>query len=213
MKTDKLIDMLTKNLEPVKSEWGGKALAWAVVLGGIISFCVMLMTVGLRDDMMGKPHAVSLALKLLFVLSLIGVGTALLIKLNRPGQDGKGLFKLTFVPFLAAGLAAIVALAVQPSADWGPMCFGTHWVACLFCIPFFAIGPFAALIWALRKGAPTNLRRTGAIAGLVAGALGAAAYAFHCPDDSIPFVAIWYGAMLGFCAWIGAKLGPRLLRW
>jgi hypothetical protein len=93
------------------------------------------------------------------------------------------------------------------------MILGTEWAMCAFCIPLFAVIPFAALIWALRRGAPTNLRRAGAIAGLVAGALGAVAYAFHCPDDSIPFVALWYGAMVGLCALIGAILGPRFLRW
>jgi hypothetical protein len=67
--------------------------------------------------------------------------------------------------------------------------------------------------WFLRKGAPTDLKRAGAIAGLVAGALGATAYAFHCLDDSIPFIAVWYGAMVALCASIGAFLGPRLLRW
>jgi len=65
----------------------------------------------------------------------------------------------------------------------------------------------------LRKGAPTNLKRTGAIAGLVAGALGAMAYAFHCPDDFLPFLAFWYGGLIALCAFIGAKFGPRLLRW
>jgi hypothetical protein len=88
-----------------------------------------------------------------------------------------------------------------------------NWATCLFCIPLFAAIPFVALIWVLRKGAPTDLKRTGAIAGLVAGALGATAYAFHCGDDSMPFIAIWYGAMVALCAFIGALLGPRLLRW
>lgn len=41
---------------------------------------------------------------------------------------------------------------------------------CLFCIPLLVIIPFCSLIWALRKGAPTDLRRSGAVAGLVAGA-------------------------------------------
>jgi hypothetical protein len=93
------------------------------------------------------------------------------------------------------------------------MMMGSQWVTCALCIPLFAIVPFAALIWALRRGAPTNLRRTGAVAGLVAGALGAVAYAFHCPDDSIPFIALWYGGMVVLCALLGAMLGPRLLRW
>jgi hypothetical protein len=69
------------------------------------------------------------------------------------------------------------------------------------------------LIWALRKGAPTCLKRGGAIAGIVAGAIGAAAYAFNCASDSVPFIAIWYGAAVLLCAFIGAQLGPRFLRW
>jgi len=36
--------------------------------------------------------------------------------------------------------------------------------------------------------APTDLTRTGALAGLVAGGISATAYAFHCMDDSLPFV-------------------------
>jgi len=213
MKTDQLIDMLSTNVEPVKGGQVWKPLIWALAIGGVASFCVMLATVGLRTEAAGVSHLGFLALKVLFMLSLVGVGTALLIKLIRPGQDGRKLFTFIFLPFLAAGLAGIVALALEPSAAWHPMILGTQWVTCLYCIPLFAIVPFAVLIWALRKGAPTNLKRTGAIAGLVAGALGATAYAFHCPDDSLPFIAIWYGAMVLLCAWIGARLGPRLLRW
>jgi hypothetical protein len=93
------------------------------------------------------------------------------------------------------------------------MMMGMRWQTCLLCIPLFAVIPFAALIWALRQGAPTNLIRTGAIAGLVAGALGATAYAFNCADDSLPFIAIWYGGSIALCTFIGAKLGPKLLRW
>jgi hypothetical protein len=83
----------------------------------------------------------------------------------------------------------------------------------LICIPLFSIAPFVSLVWALRKGAPTSLMRTGTIAGLVAGALGAAAFAFHHPSGSIPFMVLWYGRPIVLCAVVGAMLGPRLLRW
>ena len=213
MKTDQLIDMLSTNVEPVKSGHLWKPLIWALAIGGAASFCVMLATVGLRTDAAGGIHVGFLALKLLFMLSVIGTGTALLMKLIRPGQEARKLFRFLFLPFLVAGFVGIVALVLQPSSAWDRMILGTEWVTCLFCIPLFAIVPFAVLMWALRKGAPTNLKRTGAIAGLVAGAVGATAYAFHCPDDSLPFIAVWYGAMILVCAWIGARLGPRLLRW
>jgi hypothetical protein len=213
MKTDQLIDMLSTNVEPVKSGQIWKPLIWALAIGGAASFCVMLATVGLRTDAAGGVHIGFLALKLLFMLSVISTGTALLMKLIRPGQEARKLFRFLFLPFLVAGFVGAVALALEPSAAWHPMILGTQWVTCLYCIPLFAIVPFSALIWALRKGAPTNLKRTGAIAGLVAGGVGATAYAFHCPDDSLPFIAVWYGAMILVCAWIGARLGPRLLRW
>src|SRR5260370_20079113 len=92
------------------------------------------------------------------------------------------------------------------------MGLGAQWATCLYCIPLFAVVPFAALILALRRGAPVNLKRTGAIAGLVAGALGAAVYAFHCSDDSLPFIAVWYGGMVVLCSWVGSQLGPLVLR-
>jgi hypothetical protein len=57
-------------------------------------------------------------------------------------------------------------------------------------------------------GTITARRVAGAIAGLVAGALGATAYAFHCPDNSVPFVAIWYSTLVALCGVIGAILGP-----
>lgn len=37
--------------------------------------------------------------------------------------------------------------------------------------------------------------------------------ALHCMDDSVPFVALWYGGTIASCTLAGAMLGPRLLRW
>jgi hypothetical protein len=211
MKTEQLINLLSTNVEPVKGGQIRKALAFAIIAGGAAAFCVMLGTVGLRS---GPTFSLNfLAAKLLFTLSLLGMGTLLLARLARPLEGGKKLSTLTFLPFLVIAITGAVALGFEKPMMWGRMLLGMNWVTCLLCIPLFAVVPFAALIWFLRKGAPTDLKRTGAIAGLVAGALGATAYAFHCPDDSIPFIAVWYGAMVASCASVGALLGPRLLRW
>jgi len=93
------------------------------------------------------------------------------------------------------------------------MIVGDQWLECLLSIPIIAIVPFAAAIWAVRRAAPTNLARTGAFAGLIAGGVSAAGYALHCTDDSFPFVAVWYGGTIVLCTLAGAALGPRLLRW
>ena len=213
MNTNRLIDILSTNLEPVKPGRVGKTLAWALIIGGVVAFGLMLATVGLRPDIANGRSLGFLVLKLLFTLSLVGTGAALLLMLMHPGRDSRKPFALLFLPFAALAVAGLAALAIRDPAAWSGMVFGLEWLTCLVCIPLFAIIPFAALIWALRKGAPTDLKRTGAIGGLVAGSLGAAAYAFHCPGDSLPFIATWYGAPIALCTLIGAQLGPRLLRW
>ncbi len=213
MKTDQLIGMLSTNVEPVKTRKFKATLILTLLLAGLAAFCLMLGTVGLRSDVRLGILSGFIALKLLFTLILVGAGTAVLAKLIFPGQDGGKSYIVILLSFAALGLAGIGTLVIQPSAPWGHMVMGTDWVICILCIPLFAAIPFVALIWVLRQGAPTNLRRAGAVAGLVAGAVGAAAYAFHCPDDSIPFIAFWFGVMVALCGLFGAIVGPGLLRW
>jgi hypothetical protein len=108
---------------------------------------------------------------------------------------------------------ALVSLGSAPVSHWDRMVAGDEWLECLVSIPIIAIVPFALTIWAVRQAAPTDLHRAGAFAGLVAGGISAVAYALHCTDDSLPFVAVWYGGTIVVCTLAGAALGPRLLRW
>jgi hypothetical protein len=117
------------------------------------------------------------------------------------------------LPFVAVMLLAAFNLAVAPRSHWNSMILGGQWLKCLVSIPLIALVPFAAIVWAVRRMAPTDLWRTGALAGLVAGSLSAAGYALHCVDDSVAFVALWYGGTIALCALAGWHLGPRLLRW
>jgi hypothetical protein len=70
-----------------------------------------------------------------------------------------------------------------------------------------------ASLWALRGLAPTRPRAAGLAAGLLAGAIGAFAYALACHEVSVAFVALWYSLGIALSGALGALLGPRLLRW
>lgn len=213
MKTDRLIEMLSTNLEPVKGGQLWKTLSWAILIGLVAAFGVMLACFGIRSDLAAGNHSAALALKIAFALSLVSTGAAFLIKSMVPGQQEGHRFALIFLPFFAASAAAVAIVVRQPALAYGGTVEGAAAALCLFCIPFLAIIPFALLIWALRKGAPTDLKRSGAVAGLVAGAIGATVYSFSCPSDSWLFVLIGYTAALVLCSIVGAQLGPRLLRW
>ena len=216
MNTDRLVDLLSSNLEPVGCVRFGKALLLAMLTGSITAFTLMLATVGPRADLGSTAHLWWTAVKLLFAVSVISTATPPLLRSMRPGLEKKTHPEIIFLPFLAAIVAALAMLLFVPPHAWSAMLHGAHPVSparCLVCITFFAAVPFAALIWALRQGAPTRLSLSGAIAGVTAGGLGAAAYALACTSDTIPFIAICYGAAIAICAFVGAQLGPRLLRW
>jgi hypothetical protein len=213
MKSDELINILGTNVEPVKGEQVRNTLVIALAAGGIVAVCLMLAVLGLPTDVHGSEYIGLKVVALAFTLGLVAAGASFLVRAARPEEPGRrplivvGILSLTIV---SAGIAAL--LLTHPAA-WSAVVFGPQWAACLFCIPLFSLAPFASLIWALRKGAPTNLTLTGAMTGLVAGALGAAVFAFHHSGGSLPFIALWYGGPIALCALAGAVLGPRLLRW
>jgi hypothetical protein len=212
--TDRLIDVLSANLEPVNRGQLGKALALAMVVGGVAAFALMLTTVGPRFDFESTPHLEWTAAKLFFALSIICTGAPFLIRSIRPGRENEAKWAFLFFPLSAAIALTVVMLLLGRDAWGAPL--GTRELSsarCIFCIPLFAAIPFAALIWALRQGAPTRLALCGSIAGIVAGGLGAAAYALACNSDMVPFIAIWYSGAIALCGLIGARLGPRFLTW
>ena len=113
MKTDRLIDILSTNLESANPGVIWRTLAGAIALGGVAAFCLMLATVGLRPDLPRGAHLSFLAIKLLFVLSVIGAGAAFLIRSIVAGQDGRKPFAFIFVPFATLILALAQRMSRQ----------------------------------------------------------------------------------------------------
>ena len=212
MKTADLIRALAADSE-VHPMPPGRVLALALIPGVAIALGLHFAVLGLRPHLLtllGEPR---LLFKLCLTLLLAVLCGALVSRIARPGADIRRIsLMLAIVPALltAAGLAELLAF---PAAEWGQRLVGTNAMFCLKTIPFLAAAPLVAVLLALRQGAPEHPALAGAAAGLFAGAIGAAFYATHCPDDSPLFVAAWYSLAIGFVAAIGAAAGRRLLRW
>ena len=213
MKTDELIAALSTGVEPINRRLIYRNVALALAVGTAVALAIIFLALGVRADV-GTPRAVMfLFLKLVFALAIVGVASVYLTRLARPGGERRISTGLALMPFGAIMLLAAISLGLAPSSHWDRMVMGNEWLECLISIPIIAVVPFAAIILAVRKAAPTNLVRAGAFSGLVAGGVSALAYALHCTDDSLPFVAFWYGGTIVLCTLAGATLGPRLLRW
>lgn len=213
MKTEDLVAFLSTNVEPVDRGAVVRTLYLAVGGGVIVALGIAFFGFGVRSDFATTRALIFLAVKLAFAIGIVGLAIVYLTRLTRPGGERKVSSFLIIAPFLVIMFLAAVSLGSAPRAHWDRMIVGDDWLECLLSIPIIAIVPFACSIWAVRKGAPTNLVRAGALAGLVAGGVSAIGYALHCTDDSLPFIAVWYGGTIVLCTLAGAALGPRLLRW
>ncbi|MCK1639251.1 DUF1109 domain-containing protein [Bradyrhizobium sp. 157] len=213
MKTDDLVALLSTNLEPVDSKAVVRTLCVAIAAAAIAALGIAFTSLGFRPDLTTGHALIYLTIKLTFAIGVVGLSLVYLTRLARPGGERKISPLLVAVPFLVVLVLAAISLGSAPQSHWERMIVGDEWLECLLSIPVIAIVPFAVSIWAVRKGAPTNLSRAGAFAGLIAGGVSAMAYALHCTDDSLPFIAVWYGGTIVLCTLAGAALGPRLLRW
>lgn len=213
MKTDDLITLLSTNVEPVDRRQVVREIGTTIAVGAVAAIGTMLVALGMREDLPQTGPLIFMLLKLAFALGVVVLASIYLIKVARPGGEGRVAIVWAALPFVAAMLFAVVSLASAPTSHWKMMMMGDQWLECLLSIPIIAVVPFAAVVWVMRRMAPTDLTRAGAVAGLVAGGLSAVGYALHCTDDSLPFVALWYGGTIALCTLAGAKLGPRLLRW
>ncbi len=212
MKTGDLIRALAADSE-VRAMPPGRALALALIPGVAIALGLHFAILGLRPHLFALLGEHRLLFKLCLAVLLVSLSGPLVLRLVRPGADIRRIaLMLAIVPALLAA-ASLAELLAVPAAEWGQRLVGTNAIFCLKSIPFLATAPLVAALLALRQGAPEHPALAGAAAGLLAGAIGAACYATHCPDDSPLFVAAWYTLAIGFVAAIGAVTGRRLLRW
>lgn len=213
MKTDELIAALSTNVEPVNRRLVGRSVGVALAVGIVVAIGIMFIALGVREDLTTPRAVIFLFLKLAFAIGTVGAASVYLMRLARPGGERRVSSGLAALPFMAILLLAGVSLGQAPSSHWDKIVMGNDWLECLISIPIIAVLPFAVVIWAVRQAAPTNLVRTGAFSGQVAGGVSAIGYALHCTDDSLHFIALWYGSTIVLCTLAGAILGPRLLRW
>jgi len=213
MKTDDLVAFLSTNPEPVDRSSVVRTLCVALAAGMVVALGIAFAGLGVRSDLMTARALIFLVVKLAFAVGIVSLTLVYLTRLARPGGERKTPSFLIAMPFLIIVLLAAISLGFAPTSHWDKMIVGDQWLECLVSVPIIAIVPFAISIWAVRRAAPTNLARTSAFAGLLAGGMSAMAYALHCTDDSLPFVAVWYAGTIVLCTLAGAALGPRLLCW
>jgi hypothetical protein len=211
MDTERLIRTLAADGEPAAPM--GRVWFWAIVAAAAVAAIVFYAAIGPRPDITAAAETPRFLFKFVVTLALLATAFAALKALARPGSSvGAALGMLLIAPSLllvAVGVEMMIVPADQMRDRW----VGANSLLCMTFIPLSGIGPLAVLLFALKKGAPTQPSLAGAIAGLVAGGMAATFYAAHCTDDSPLFVATWYPLAVALLTIVGALAGRLFVRW
>lgn len=211
MKTDRLIDMLSRNAGPAPAALAGRRLGLAAAMGAIASAALAIGIVGLVP----APQFATLApwTKLAYCGALAVAAGALTARLSRPGADARrarAVLGAVLLVMLALGAGS---LTLTPEGTRLEAVLGQSWWLCPWRVLALSIPALAMVIWAMRGLAPTRPGCAGFSAGLLAGALGACGYALTCPEPSPAFVVVWYTLGISLTGLAGALLGKHWFRW
>ncbi|MEZ5796968.1 MAG: DUF1109 domain-containing protein [Paracoccaceae bacterium] len=176
-----------------------------------LSMLGLLLILGPRPDLQQALVSFVPVMRHVLSLALFVVAFRAALRLIRP-EGRAALWPLAGVTL--AALAMLVWAYVTTPADLRMMALmGKTNQICLIAIPVLSVLPVAALFAALRHGATTSPRLTGALIGLAGGGAGAAVYAVHCTESSPLFYVTWYGLAVLIVTAVSALIGPRILRW
>jgi len=133
-----------------------------------------------------------------------------------PAEQIRGATEASIVLDATRGRTRTDLAYVTSGATWEAAyqaVLGKTALPCVFLVAALSLPALVAIFIALRSLAPTRLTAAGAAAGTLAGGLGAAVYALHCNEMTLPFVAVWYVLGMAIPGALGALLGRRWLHW
>jgi len=213
MRTDDLVAALAADAAPVDNARAERRFRDRLLWGPAIAIVLMLLLLGPRPDLAEAMRLPMFWLKAGLPASVAAACWLLLYRLGHPGARLGRSPAAALAPLALVSLAGALVLWNAAPAERESLLFGQTWRDCLVNVTILALPALALALLALRGLAPTRLALAGAAAGLFAGAAGAFAYAFHCPELEVPFLGAWYVAGMLMPAVVGALLGRRLLRW
>lgn len=211
--SDDLLDRLVGDLKPTPPRaLQARLFGWAG-LGVFLSALIMLAWLGPRPDMMEAPGTMMFWTKFAYTACFAIVGGIAALNLARPGGRLRRQVIILTILVLLVGAGGLLQLVLMGPDQMGRLVMGNTALRCPFYIVALSAPIYAAILFAMRRTAPTNPTLAGFAAGLFAGGAGVWVYAFHCTESGMPFIAIWYTAGVLATALLGALIGRFALRW
>ncbi|HTY56246.1 MAG TPA: DUF1109 domain-containing protein [Candidatus Binataceae bacterium] len=184
-----LIERLVRDLKPVRPLWpvNTRLAMWLLMNAALL---ILAVTFGARPDLQEKIHSLRFLTE---VIAFGGAGTVAAILALRAAIPGREPTRGELQFAVAIAAVAILFVFSEPMAlDVRMDGFIHEGLRCAFCTCVVAVIPWLAMLWAVRRGAPTRLTTAGALIGAAAFFFSLVITRLGCPiDDRIHFLT-WH---------------------
>lgn len=207
-----LIDKLVGDLEAVRPLKHSQGFAVAMT-SACLGMLGMIGLFGIRPDLAAGEFEAShiIATGLFLLLAIASAASVVTMSHPRVGTVHAGWVW----PAAMVALLPIAALLYAFSEGSNLLAHEsvTHGILCLTIVGITTAMVMVALIWWLRRGAPTSPERAGLLAGLASGSFGIFTFSLYCPENDIVHIWLWHTSALLLAAAAGRLIVPSLVRW
>ena len=155
MKTSEFIAALAADPvpEPIRL---GRRVALALAIGFLGSLAIYGLLMGPRPDIAAAAETMRFWLKFVDLFAFALPTLLLTLRLARPDAKPGTLALWLIAPFVLLAAGVVAELLVVPQGEWLTRLIGHNSMFCMRIIPLLAAPMLAALIVALRAGAPLH---------------------------------------------------------
>ena len=213
MQTDDLIKQLSMQATTVPRRSYARRFLLAWLTGSAAALLLLVLTIGVRGDLYSAMFTWPFWMKWLYTFTLIFIGVLLSLYFARPDNHSSRVLWWLLLPVTLLALLAMYDLNNAAPESIHHMWMGHSALMCPWNIFGISIPVFVAVMWMMRRLAPTQLRKAGFAAGCLAGASGATVYALLCNESTTPFIVTWYSLGILLPGLLGMMLANKVLRW
>jgi len=142
MKTDDFIRVLATGASVSRTPGVLVRYMNAIALGSIGAFSLLVAMLNLRADLDTAILMPQFQFKLVFLLSLVGAGMLIVMRLSRPGLR-LGLAPIALaVPIAVIWVVTLIVLAKADASERVTLFFGSTWQTCSFFIAVLSVPIF-----------------------------------------------------------------------
>lgn len=198
-------------MQPVRRSTAAHGAMFALAVAAVA--LAALGGLGVREDLATAWLSFIFWVKLGFTALLAALAWLALRRSRQPGVSISQPLALIAGVVALTWIAATVTLQRAAPGAAQTQLWGMTWRECPIYIGLIGLCMLPAGLWWLRQFGPVTPRLSGALVGLVCGAVAAVLYALHCRESGLAFLGVWYLAGMAIPAGAGAVLGRKALAW